>query len=144
MILSGLNRKRREKLTPAVQLLGKPQQLLLSTQEWLPVALAHHPVKELAFTINFNQLPYIYSHWLTCWALVRITSQVCANHWQKATFIVHLPITKNRKTIYSRGYRLNLQFCALQLLGAGCWPLCVHARQQSSAKRSIQSCGRTF
>lgn len=145
MILSELNRKSTEKLTPAVQLFGKPPQLLLSTQKWLTAALAHHSVKELAFTINFNQLPYISSHWLTCWVLVRITSQVCANHWQKASLIVHLSITNNRNTVYSWGYTLNLRFCALQFLCVRFWPSCIHACQQrSGVKRSIQFRERTF
>lgn len=144
MILSELNRKSAEKLTPAVQLFGKPWQLLPSTQKWLTVALAHHSVKELAFTINFNQLPYISSHWLTCWVLVRIMSQVCANHWQKASLIVHLSITNNRNTVYSWGFTLNIQFCALQFLCVRFWPLCIHACQQRHIKRSNHFHERTF
>lgn len=75
------------------------------------MVLAHHFVKELAFTINFNQLPYVSSHWLTCWVLVRITSQVCANHWQKATLIVHLPITNKRNNLLMRVYTESTILC---------------------------------
>lgn len=75
------------------------------------MVLAHHFVKELAFTINFNQLPYVSSHWLTHRALVRITSQVCANHWQKASLIVHLPITKNRNSLLMRAYTESAILC---------------------------------
>lgn len=73
------------------------------------MVLAHHFVKEPAFTINFNQLPYVSSHWLTRWVLVRITSQVCANHWQKASLIVRL--TNNRNSLLMRVYTESTILC---------------------------------
>jgi len=100
MILRKLNKKSSEKLTPVVQPLGNLLQLLLHTRKQPTVALLYHSVKEMAFAINFNQLPYISSHWQTSWVLVRIMSQVCANHWQKTSLIVHLSITNIRSTVF--------------------------------------------
>lgn len=144
MILSALNRKSTEKLTPAEWLFGKPPQLPRAPRKRLPVAPAHHAVKKPALTINFNQLPSSSSHWLTCWVLVGITREVCANHQQKASFIVHLSI-RNRGTPFTHGdvYWID-NFHALHSLCVGFGALCIRAYQQRGVKRSIQFHGRTF